>query len=68
MSEEVTSEVPRVNVLGVGISALNMPLAVDKVFEGADRAGFTGFVTVSGVHGVMESFRDVELKRIHNQS
>ena len=68
MNNEASSEVPRINVLGVGISALAMPLAVEKVLEGADRKGFTGFVTVTGVHGVMESHRDTELKRIHNRS
>lgn len=59
---------PRVNVLGVGISPLTIPSAVDRVFAGADRPGFSGFVTVTGVHGVMESQRDEELQRIHNRS
>ena len=68
MSEASSDPVPRVNVLGVGISALNMDTALEKVLEGADRPGFAGYVTVSGVHGVMESFRDKELKRIHNRS
>ena len=66
--EEHSSEILRVNVLGVGISALNMGTALEKVLEGADMAGFAGYITVSGVHGVMESFRDEELKRIHNRS
>ena len=68
MSEASSDPVPRVNVLGVGISALNMDTALEKVLEGADRPGFAGYVTVSGVHGVMESLRDKELKRIHNRS
>ena len=68
MSNESSIEVPRVNVLGVGISALDMPLAIEKILEGADRKGFAGFVTVTGVHGVMESHRDDELRRIHNRS
>ena len=62
------SEIARANVLGVGISALNMQLAVEEILRGADRREFTGYVTVSGVHGVMESYRDMELKRIHNRS
>ena len=58
----------RSNVLGVGISPLNVPLAADLVSEAAARPGFTGFVTVTGVHGVMESQRDPELRHIHNRS
>jgi N-acetylglucosaminyldiphosphoundecaprenol N-acetyl-beta-D-mannosaminyltransferase len=60
--------IPRTNVLGVGISALDIPLAADEVFEAADRPGFSGFVTVTGVHGVMESQQDDELRKIHNRS
>jgi N-acetylglucosaminyldiphosphoundecaprenol N-acetyl-beta-D-mannosaminyltransferase len=58
----------RCNVLGVGISPLNLPLAVEQVTDAAETAGFRGFVTVTGVHGVMESRRDPELRRIHNRS
>lgn len=58
----------RSNVLGVGISPLNVPLAADIVEEAAEKPGFSGFVTVTGVHGVMESQRDSELRRIHNRS
>ena len=58
----------RSNVLGVGISPLTIPLAADRVFEAVARAGLTGFVTVTGVHGVIESQRDDELRRIHNRS
>ncbi|MEE2624095.1 MAG: WecB/TagA/CpsF family glycosyltransferase [Verrucomicrobiota bacterium] len=68
MSKETSREIERINVLGVGISTLDMPRAVKEVLEGADREGFSGYVTVTGVHGVMESQRDVELKRIHNRS
>ena len=59
---------PRSNVLGVGISPLNLPLAVEQIMVAAARPEFSGYVTVTGVHGVMESQRDAELKRIHNQS
>lgn len=59
---------PRSNVLGVGISPLTIPLAVEKVLAASGAPGFSGFVTVTGVHGVMESQRDPELRRIHNRS
>lgn len=58
----------RSNVLGVGITPLNLELAQEALFAGADCAGFSGYVTISGVHGVMESQKDEELKKIHNRS
>jgi N-acetylglucosaminyldiphosphoundecaprenol N-acetyl-beta-D-mannosaminyltransferase len=56
---------PRTNVLGVGVSAVNMDRALDTIFtwiEENDRQ----YVCVTGVHGVMESYRSPELRRIHN--
>lgn len=58
----------RVNVLGVGISVLNLELTERQLFEAADRPDFQGFVTITGVHGVVESQKDEELKKIHNRS
>ena len=65
-TEEGASLLPqRVNVLGVGVSALNPSRAL-AVIAGwiGDRARH--YVCVSGVHGVMESQRDPTLRRIHN--
>jgi N-acetylglucosaminyldiphosphoundecaprenol N-acetyl-beta-D-mannosaminyltransferase len=61
-------EIRRVNVLGVGISVLNLSLAEKAIYTAVDQAGFQGFVTITGVHGVVESQRDEELKKIHNRS
>lgn len=58
----------RSNVLGVGISPLSLPVAVKQAIEASKTPEFQGFVTVTGVHGVMESQRDPELKKIHNRS
>ncbi len=58
---------PRVNVLGVGISVLNLTSAV-AALDAALKAGVRGYITVTGVHGVMESQDDESLRRIHNQS
>ncbi|MGE9266982.1 MAG: WecB/TagA/CpsF family glycosyltransferase [Verrucomicrobiales bacterium] len=58
----------RSNALGVGISPLNLELADEALFSAADQAGFQGFVTITGVHGVVESQFDEELKKIHNRS
>ncbi len=62
-----SKSIGRVNVLGVGVSALNLPLAVAAV-DDALREKRRGYICVTGVHGVMESQQDAELKRIHNRS
>ena len=59
--------IPRTNVLGVGISAIDIPLAIDQVASWIARRE-PHYVCVTGVHGVMESQRDEELRRIHNQA
>lgn len=59
--------IPRINVLGVGISVLTLDSAVDAVLA-AIQNGQQGYVTVTGVHGVSECQSDPELRRIHNES
>ncbi len=61
------STIPRVDVLGVGISALTMQGAVDEITSWIEN-GQSRYVCVTGVHGVMESQADPELRRIHNES
>ena len=64
-STDVRGTVPRVDVLGVGVSAINMDTALEMI----DRwitGGVRNYVCVTGVHGVMESQRDESLRRIHN--
>ena len=59
--------IPRVDVLGVGVSAVNMPMAVAEIGRWiAEKEKH--YVCVTGVHGVMESQRDPDLLRIHNES
>ena len=58
----------RINVLGVGIDVLNLDLAEEKCFSAVSTPGRQGYVTITGVHGVMESQQDSELQRIHNCS
>lgn len=62
------SSIPRVNVLGVGISDVNMGTALTAVEQAVDTPSLLGYVTVTGVHGVIESQTDVGLQRIHNGS
>ncbi|HLU28799.1 MAG TPA: WecB/TagA/CpsF family glycosyltransferase [Glycomyces sp.] len=57
----------RVDVLGVGVSTIDQGMALDEVTRWIE-AGERHYVCVTGVHGVMESQRDPELKAIHNAS
>ena len=68
MVTEDAIETPRVNVLGVGISVLNLKSAQDICLRSVRRSGFQGYVTITGVHGVMESQKNEELRKIHNRS
>ncbi len=56
---------PRANVLGVGISAIDMPGALalsDRLLQAHGK----GYVCVTGVHGIMEAQRDESLRAILN--
>jgi N-acetylglucosaminyldiphosphoundecaprenol N-acetyl-beta-D-mannosaminyltransferase len=59
--------VERVNVLGVGISALNLDRA-RKVMAEAIVARKKGYIAVTGVHGVIEAEDDPEFRRILNRA
>ena len=53
------------NVLGVGVSAVDLPTAVSTIYYWIATGG-RHYVCVSGVHGVMASQRDDTLRQIHN--
>src|ERR1035441_819207 len=55
----------RVNVLGVGISVLNLRTALAAIAD-AVQARRKGYLWVTGVHGVMEAQDDVAFKQILN--
>lgn len=57
----------RVNVLGVGISPLNLPLAV-AAFQSAIESRTKGYVCVTGVHGVCEAQENPNFRAILNAS
>ena len=65
--QRAVTSVPRVNVLGVGIHALRMDLAVDTV-EAAIAGNTKGYVCVTGVHGVIEAQRDEKFRSILNNA
>lgn len=56
-----------VNVLGVRISVIDQNRAREILFD-AVRRGQRGYVTVAGVHGVMEAQHDKEFRTILNNS
>ncbi|HRL12033.1 MAG TPA: WecB/TagA/CpsF family glycosyltransferase [Aggregatilineales bacterium] len=55
------------NVLGVKVSAINIPMALDTI-ERWIRTGEQHYVTITGVHGVIESQSDANLLEIHNRA
>ena len=58
---------PKVNVLGVEVSAITMALALRTIDEWIVRRT-PHYVCVTGVHGIMESQNDETLRRIHNSA
>jgi N-acetylglucosaminyldiphosphoundecaprenol N-acetyl-beta-D-mannosaminyltransferase len=56
---------PRVNVLGVGVHALNLRSAV-AVLQSAIASRTQGYVCVTGVHGVVEAQSDPSFRAILN--
>lgn len=62
-----TQSIVRVNVLGVGIHAVNIEGAVQIVNAAVDE-GRRGYVCVTGVHGVMEAQNDAQFRRILNDA
>jgi N-acetylglucosaminyldiphosphoundecaprenol N-acetyl-beta-D-mannosaminyltransferase len=62
-----TMSIPRVNVLGVGLSALNLDLAVSAVAQALEQKN-KGYICVTGVHGVSEAQDDPAFRRILNES
>ena len=62
-----TDQDDRTDVLGIGVSSLNLDDAVARI-ESWIAEGSRSYVCVTGVHGVMESRRDQQLRRIHNEA
>jgi N-acetylglucosaminyldiphosphoundecaprenol N-acetyl-beta-D-mannosaminyltransferase len=62
-----STTIPSVDVLGVRVSALDRPRACAEIRRWIE-TGAREYVCVTGVHGVMESQRDPELRAIHNAS
>jgi len=61
------TELLRANVLGVGLSAINLDSAVGAVAQALERKT-KGYVCVTGVHGVSEAQKDPAFRAILNRS
>ena len=58
---------PRVDILGVGVSTIDMPMAlglIDRWISQGDRQ----YICVTDVHAIMESQRDPRIRNAHNRS
>jgi len=58
----------RVNILGVGVSPINMPQALAQIDAWIQLREGCHYVCVTGVHGVIESQHSEPLRQIHNQA
>jgi N-acetylglucosaminyldiphosphoundecaprenol N-acetyl-beta-D-mannosaminyltransferase len=61
------SDIPRFNVLGVSVCAMNLSMATQAILE-AVRGRRKGYVCVTGVHGVTEAQGDDGFRQILNRS
>jgi N-acetylglucosaminyldiphosphoundecaprenol N-acetyl-beta-D-mannosaminyltransferase len=57
----------RVDILGVGVSSINLDDAVATIERWIGERS-RNYVCITGVHGVMESRRDKRLRSIHNEA
>jgi N-acetylglucosaminyldiphosphoundecaprenol N-acetyl-beta-D-mannosaminyltransferase len=57
----------RAEILGVGVSAIDMAEAVATIDRWI-REGTRHYVCITGVHGVMEAQKDPDLRDIHNRA
>jgi N-acetylglucosaminyldiphosphoundecaprenol N-acetyl-beta-D-mannosaminyltransferase len=57
----------RANVLGVGVSAINLDLALDKITDALSKKE-KGYICVTGVHGISEAQSDQGFHRILNNA
>jgi N-acetylglucosaminyldiphosphoundecaprenol N-acetyl-beta-D-mannosaminyltransferase len=58
---------PRVNVLGVGVSALNLEAATRRIVRALE-SQTKGYICVTGVHGVSEAQSDKAFREILNRA
>ncbi len=60
-------KIQKVNILGIGVSAINIITAL-KVMDEWIQTREKRYVTVTGIHGIIESQRKCELRTIHDRA
>jgi N-acetylglucosaminyldiphosphoundecaprenol N-acetyl-beta-D-mannosaminyltransferase len=63
----VSNEIPRVNILGVGVTPVNLPQAV-SILEKWRAEGRREYVLCTSVHGLVEAQMDPEIRSALNRS
>lgn len=67
LGEATPSSVPRTNILGVGMSVINMDDAI-RLSDSLIRSSGQGYVCVTDVHGIIEAKSDAAFRSILNGS
>jgi len=62
-----SNKAERQNILGVGVSAINMPQAINQIGAWIE-ARTPHYVCVTPAHGVMDCYRDPQLRGVFNRS
>jgi len=65
LNETIAESTTRANVLGVGVSAINLASATEAVAEALTRKD-KGYICITGVHGVSEAQKDTSFRAILN--
>ena len=66
-TSQIAESIPTVDILGVAVSAIDVNSAVDRL-EAAATNKQAGYVTVTGVHGIMEAQDDRTFRAILNNA
>ena len=61
----ISGPIARLEILGVQVSSANIPIAIAEIDRWI-RQEYRSYVTLTGVHGVMESVRNEAVRRAHN--
>ncbi|MGE0294530.1 MAG: WecB/TagA/CpsF family glycosyltransferase [Hyphomonadaceae bacterium] len=64
---EAAPTIARTNILGVGVSAVNMPMAIAEI-DSLIAARKPGYVCVRDAHGIIQCQDDEALRLIHNRA
>ncbi len=60
--------IPQGVILGVGVHALDMEIALNTIEEWVSEKRQGRYVCVTGMHGIMESFRNARIQQAHNRA